>query len=278
MKEELTVGDHNSIIVFGNEVQSDIRNVSKTISKMLLDDNYDLELIVNELVYKIEKFENKIGKKQCFFQIRIRNRNVIEEYKEILLFINDITLNLQKKEAQLLKNNSILEHMDKILIEGKGYLEEKINQGNQCIIELEEENLENDKELLDWRDRLYNKIEELKVSKILISQTQLQMMLMKENNYKLIDRIVSAITITIPLWRNQISIILGTEEYTRNSDVQDNIDKLVLESFNNKYNIKDIDIGKINEINSSFTTKLFELAEMDKQDTSIKNKIKELLL
>ena len=50
-----------------------------------------------------------------------------------------------------------------------------------------------------------------------------QMNLMLENNARLIDKIMGAVSGTIPIWRNQITILLGIEKMNRNLEIQNRV-------------------------------------------------------
>ena len=97
-----------------------------------------------------------------------------------------------------------------------------------------------------WYERLSKRIEDLGISHTVILQTKTQMNLMLENNARLIDKIMGAVSGTIPIWRNQITILLGIEKMNRNLEIQNRVAEIT-----QKYITKGKNIGRKKHIEST---------------------------
>lgn len=66
------------------------------------------------------------------------------------------------------------------------------------------------------------KIDDLKISHTIAIQSKAQVILMKQSARQLIDKIIVAISGTIPVWRNQVSLLLEVQKLNENKILQVN--------------------------------------------------------
>ena len=78
----------------------------------------------------------------------------------------------------------------------------------------------------NWYERLSKRISDLEISYAATMQTKAQLKLMLENNTQLIDKILGVKSGTIPIWRNQITILLGIEKLNRNLEIQNKVTEI----------------------------------------------------
>ena len=77
----------------------------------------------------------------------------------------------------------------------------------------------------NWYGRLERKIYDLKITRTLSMQSKLQIYTMCENSKKMLDKVTFTISNTIPLWRMQVALVLGTKNNERNIISQEKIQK-----------------------------------------------------
>lgn len=98
---------------------------------------------------------------------------------------------------------------------------------------------------------------------------------MMDNSDKLIDKIVETITGTLPVWRNQITILLGVEHITANQVIQNKLTEINktcenMESTKTTSEYKEIDGNELRLINGSVKNALSELIDSEQQDGKIR--------
>lgn len=60
------------------------------------------------------------------------------------------------------------------------------------------------------------------------------MKLMLGNDAQLIDKIMGAVSGTIPIWRNQITLLLGIEKMNRNLEIQTKVAEITQKIYNKR--------------------------------------------
>lgn len=64
---ELVVGNHDSITLLGVELQTKLRDYLKTVSKLFMNSNDELESAISDVVLEIEKFELRATRRNNSF-------------------------------------------------------------------------------------------------------------------------------------------------------------------------------------------------------------------
>lgn len=279
---ELIPGDMDSLILYGSNEQGKLRNFSKSLAKITTKDQGELEYAIYDLTKAIEKFQNASQRKGLFnigiFEKR-QHSIVMKKYDEMLVYIEKITALLQLQEAQLIKDSKSLQQLSVTLQESTSSLEQRIIDGENLLKELREK--ENKEDLLDdWIDRLERRLDDMRVSHTVSLQSIAQADLMISNFGQLIDKIIACLTGTIPLWRNQITLLLGLEKLERNSSLQDKVSDMagayIAEGQKaiNKYNRrKRIDAKKVEEVNGKLSQMLEDLQQLERDGEIIKEQI-----
>lgn len=274
----LVIGDHDSITLFGVEAQADLKNVTKNISRILLNDNCKINVNLVDIINGIEK--NVEGKHTFLlgkipFVTQYQKKETVNRYMRFFRYVDEVALQLQLQQAQLLKNTKILEQEDLILEKCINNLEKDIVYAENILIETQSAGGDC---LGDWSLRLERKIQDLKTTKIVSGQSRKQIQLMCMNNRNLIDKIISLLSNALPLWRTQISIALGIEEVGRSINMQkkmgDILEKNIKSNLDNREFIKQfsgsdkINFEMLNELDSKLNHSLKELVALeDKEHT-----------
>lgn len=275
----LVIGDHDSITLFGAEAQAELKNVTKNISRILLNDNCKINANLADIINGIEK--NVEGKHTFLlgkipFVIQYQKKEIVNRYMRFFRYIDEVALQLQLQQAQLLKNTKILEQEDLILEKCIDNLDKDIVYAENILIETQSAGGDC---LGDWSLRLERKVQDLKTTKIVSSQSRKQIQLMCMNNRNLIDKIISLLSNALPLWQTQISIALGVEEVGRSINMQKKIGDILennksdLENreFIKRFSCSDkINFEMLNELDSKLNRSLKELAALEDKERTFR--------
>lgn len=287
--ENLMPGNFESIIMLGSEAQTQLRSFSKTISEILLNENGDLDYLIHDIIKEIDQFQLKASAKRkisVLFGISRQRELLIKQYNSVLSYIDKMTISLQLQEAQLIKDSTIIQQMQKLIEVAIIDMENSIENGEELIRKRDLTKKEDS--LDDWYGRLERRLNDLKLSHTVLLQSEAQLKLMLDNNNKLIEKILSALSGTIPIWRNQLSLLLGIEKMNRNNEAQERIEKIteqfvrtnnkkVHKKYNRKH-YKEIDIEKIKKTNNKLLQSLNELAATEENSTVVRLELKSNLI
>lgn len=285
-QNKLIVGNSDSILMFGCEEQQMLREFSKTISNQLLNCNGELEYLIHDILNEIDDFQSSVEKKQLFFISSNEKKRVslIKKYNAILVYMDKMELALKLQEAQLIKDSKLYENLSKRIDTTLESLKESISYGNDVVgqktIEQEADDINN------WYERLSKRISDLEISYAATMQTKAQLKLMLENNTQLIDKILGAISGTIPIWRNQITILLGIEKLNRNLEIQNKVTEITQKYISKEKatigikhkNKKELSIEKLLNTNEILKKALDELDSVEKRDGEIRLELSSSLI
>ena len=277
-QNKLIVGNSDSILMFGCEEQQMLREFSKTISNQLLNCNGELEYLIRNILNEIDDFQRFVEKKQLFFisSNEKKRASLIKKYNAILVYMDKMELALKLQEAQLIKDSKLYENLSKRIDTTLESLKESISYGNDVVgqkpIEQETDDINN------WYERLSKRISDLEISYAATMQTKAQLKLMLENNTQLIDKILGTISGTIPIWRNQITILLGIEKLNRNLEIQNKVTEITQKYISKEKatigikhkNKKELSIEKLLNTNEILKKAMDELDSVEKRDGEIK--------
>lgn len=284
-QDELIVGNADSILLFGCEAQQQLREFSKIISNQLLNSNGELEYLIHDILNEIDDFQVLIEKKVGIFPSsnEKKRERLIKKYNEVLVYMDKMELALKLQEAQLIKDSKLFEELGRCIDETLSSLQTTISYGNDVVNKKPKGQIPDD--IKAWYERLSKRIEDLGISHTVTLQTRTQMNLMLENNARLIDKIMGAVSGTIPIWRNQITILLGIEKMNRNLEIQNRVAEIT-----QKYMTKEKYIGrkKRGEFTELFVEKLIntnetlkkaldDLDSMEKKDGGIRLELSDSL-
>lgn len=284
-QDELIVGNADSILLFGCEAQQQLREFSKIISNQLLNSNGELEYLIHDILNEIDDFQVSIEKKVGIFPSsnEKKRERLIKKYNEVLVYMDKMELALKLQEAQLIKDSKLFEELGRCIDETLSSLQTTISYGNDVVNKKPKGQIPDD--IKAWYERLSKRIEDLGISHTVTLQTRTQMNLMLENNARLIDKIVGAVSGTIPIWRNQVTILLGIEKMTRNLEIQNRVAEIT-----QKYATKEKYVGrkkrgestelfveKLINTNETLKKALDALDSMEKKDGGIRLELSDSL-
>lgn len=277
-QNELIIGNPDSILMFGCEEQQMLREFSKTISNQLLNCNGELEYLIHDILNEIDDFQRSVEKKQLFFisSNERKRASLIKKYNAILVYMDKMELALRLQEAQLIKDSKIYENLDKRIDDTAECLKVAILYGQEVVEQKSIEQATDD--INNWYERLSKRISDLEISYAATMQTKAQLKLMLENNTQLIDKILGAISGTIPIWRNQITMLLGIEKMNRNLEIQNKVTEITQKYITKEKttigikhkNKKELSVEKLLNTNETLKKALDELNTVEKRDGEIR--------
>ena len=278
---ELVVGNHDSITLLGVEPQTKLRDYSKTVSKLFVKSNDELESAISDVVLEIEKFELRVTKKNnSFWSRENRCKKLTKEYNCLIAYIERVSLFFQMQQAQLLKENKLLEKLADTVRESIIALEQCIQSGEKMLCERRQANyqgenrllpsrIDDSKEIDRWYIRLEHKLDDLRISHTASLQNQAQIKILYDNNLVLLDRIASAISNTFPIWQSQMTLILGIERMEKRLKDQE---KVLRSSSHDQF-----DVEQIAALNNKLKSVLEETASLETKDVLIRKDLQEVV-
>ena len=277
---ELIVGNHDSLILFGNDAQQTLIDVSKKLSSLVSKDNGEIEYLIQDIVSQIDDFQRDIIKNNSLKLLHFEKRRMeklIRKYDELLLYIDKMELLLKLQEAQLIKDSKLIDEMKVSIQDGLKKIDEVICYGKEVLSTRDVENYESD-DLDNWYTRLSKKLGDLEISHTVAAQNFVQLKLMADNNVKLIDKIISAVTGTIPIWRNQVSLLLGIEKMNQNVRIQDKVSRITQQYISKdskrlKNGLREeigVDVDKLYGINDKFKCSINDIYQVEQCDSKIR--------
>lgn len=277
-KNQLIVGNDDSILLFGCEAQEQLREFSKAISNQLLNSNGDLEYLIHDLLKEIDDFQVSIEKKVGIFSgsNEKKRERLIKKYNDVLVYMDKMELALKLQEAQLIKDSKLFEELSRCIDETLSSLQTAISYGNDVVNQKPKGPISDD--IKEWYERLLKRLEDLGISHTVALQTKAQMKLMLGNDAQLIDKIMGAVSGTIPIWRNQITLLLGIEKMNRNLEIQTKVAEITQKYITKEKNIgrkKRVDytelcVEKLMNTNETLKKALDDLDSIEKKDGGIR--------
>ena len=222
--DQIVVGDDSAIWLFGSEAQEKLRTYSKTISSTFFGDGADEAVqLIDEVLQKIDASERSMNRKTRFSIFRSDNKAEIGQ--ELLKSISALTVKLQLRQAQLVKDLTILERMERLLDDCRNELSTDIEKGRLALqsASVQEtpaevvDSISVSNDLKNWMIRFEHRLQELELSRTVALQGLAQVKILQENDRALADQMRNTIVNVIPLWRSQIAFSIGVERAAKDS-------------------------------------------------------------
>ncbi|MEA3491929.1 MAG: toxic anion resistance protein [Campylobacterota bacterium] len=225
---ELDIKDRTSVIYFGSGAQEKLDEISNRMIEGV--QNKDLGKAgesLNKIVASIRGFdldELDPNKKLSIWQ-KIMGKSdpmvdFLQGYEKVRDQIDLTTNELERHKSQLMTD---IVSLDKLYEANLDYFrnlelyieagEEKLQNMEQVDIPEHEErareqdmiDIQNLKELRNFRDDLERRVQDLRLSRQVAMQSLPSIRLVQENDKSLVNKITSTLVNTVPLWRNQLA-------------------------------------------------------------------------
>ncbi len=285
---QLNINNPESVFLFGNDIQTQINGYTKTISEIILCDQGNAGYLLIEMDNSISNFERTLEGAVGFWKTFINGKsNIKKDYTTILSNINKLELALKLQEAKLIKDIEVFKRIKPLMEEAETKLGMLLDYGNQTLNSLDKNSINEDQQF--WMERLDKRLLDLNVSRTIILQTIRQVELLMNNDIALVDKLIATLGTTIPVWRTQVSLLLGIERQTEQSLLQNKI-AIATESYA-KENAsilkkevkkakrkKEVDIEGIKKLNESFIKDMNYLSSTEQENEKIVGDTKNIIL
>ncbi|GEN35454.1 toxic anion resistance protein [Aneurinibacillus danicus] len=269
LARQIEVKDSGTVLQYGVGLQGEISRFSDTVLDYVrAKDSGEVGQALTDLMLKVKEVDTETlsGKKGSFLSkvpvlgsFMNSGKKFMAQYEKIGTQIETITRQLDRANAQLLKDISLLDTLYEKNREFVRQLDLYIAAGRLKLEELEQEVMPELKrkaeasqdpadvqELNDMGqliNRLEKKIHDLVLTRTVTIQSAPQIRLVQNNNQVLVEKIQSSILTTVPLWKNQLVIAIGLHRQKQALDVQ----KQVADT-TNELLLKNSELLKMNSI------------------------------
>lgn len=239
IRKNLDLTDPAAFMQYGAGAEREIRKFADVILDRVREDYSSdagdlllelLRVVKSMQADQIEDLKEKEGgfTFSLFGSISKSQKRFRQRYEEIETQVSRICTQLDRERMQLIRDIIMLDMLYDKNLEHFRNLQVYIQAGEEAVTDLrsntvpglfEEAMKKGDpmsiqvvKDFEDNVNRFEKKIHDLKISKTIAMQTAPQIRLIQNNEKVLADKIQTAVTRTIPLWKNQIALALGLEK------------------------------------------------------------------
>jgi len=248
--KSLVIQEPNDVLQFGSSIQTKLSEFSdKVLSEIKTKDSGYAGELLNDLLFKIQGLEldklsdsgGTLSKIPLIGSLFDASKKFLARFETLQAQIEKITENLHQARANLTKDITLFQALYERNLEYFKELQILIAAGDEKIREFRENILpelqrkakesgdtlssQQFQDRSQLADRFEKKIHDLKLSRMLALQTGPQIRLIQNGNQILVEKIQSSILNTIPLWKNQIVIMLGLLRQKKALQAQQEVSK-----------------------------------------------------
>ena len=301
LKEQIDITDSQMLMQYGAGARQNIASFSENILNNVRskDTGYVGELMT-DLVVKVQgldfdSLEKESGIRGLFRKAENRVKKFLAQFETLEVQVDDIEAKLDGARMEMLKDIGMFDNLYEKNLEYFKQLEIYILAGEEKIRELKEQTIPalrkeaqesgdpmNAQVVSDFENtvsQFEKKVYDLKTSKTIALQTAPKIKLIQNNDKILADKIQTAITETIPLWKSQMVMALGLYKQQQalqlQRDITDATNTLLLKNSEKlKQNTIDvaresersiIDIETLKKTNENLITTLNETLKIQKE-------------
>lgn len=218
--------DYGTIAKYGNGISSKLTDFSSAILESVkVKDNPEVENLLLTLIGELNTIDCTTlqTRKRSLFQ-KITGKNdpseFIAKYESVHSFIQGVIDKLQKAEFQLGKdvgicedyieqNRQYIEELDIFIEAGQEYIKEAREDYEKVKAEANPDDMLAAQELAMYDSQIRqfeNKVHNLTVQRMVAIQNIPQLMLIKDGDVALVEKINASINTSIPMWESQMVI------------------------------------------------------------------------
>ncbi|MCT4607084.1 MAG: toxic anion resistance protein [Marinisporobacter sp.] len=234
IKEEINIGNSNSIPSFGAEIQGNIAKFADGILEGVRTKDTglvgkDLTLLLSTIqevdMEKLKEKKSITSKIPFFGRLKKSVVNTKTQLENVTQTVDRIVVSLDTARKELIRDVNVLDLLYNKNLEYLKSLEMYIAAGEVKYKELREtifvqlkNRAEETRDMLDVQkyndfsqllNEMEKRIHDLKLSREISIQTLPQIRLMQNNDKILANKIQSSILTTIPIWKNQIALSIS---------------------------------------------------------------------
>lgn len=274
-RQSIDLNNSTALIEYGTDLQQRLSELSGRMLNLLNTQNVDdINQLLGTTIGYLQAMEEE-KEKFSFFKKK-KEMSLREKYRATERNVDRITVSLQDRQLQLMKDCAMLTQMQRMNDIYQRDLNMKITAGRQKLEDCRQNQLpaleqrasetglvqdsqavSNHKNQLD---RLEKKLHELELSIAIAQQSAPLIQMIQSNQTAMATKLQSTLLNTIPLWKNQVVLALGMEQAKQaaNSGQKANamMNKLLT---GNKVAAKLASVSTMEEAKSNFT----EVSDLD---------------
>lgn len=232
--------NHEDIFAYSQEITNKLSEMSTRILDSIKENTIpDTESMFLELMNQLNQIDTMDSKKNLFRKL-FKKTNIdtlLTRYESVSVVVSEVKNKLIQTEYQLKKDIKIsekflennfeyIQELDKYIAAGIIKINEEENSITCKKLEIDKEDLLAVQELSMRESNLNTfkrKIHNLKLQRAISIQNISQLMLLKDGNTVLIEKIEDSINSVIPLWQSQIVISIQTMRQDNGAKLQQSV-------------------------------------------------------
>lgn len=261
--DTIDLSDPTSIIEYGSEIQKKLSELStRMLSQLHSQDMDDIVLALDTTVSYLKAMEEENHK--FSFSPKQKQQSMKEKFLQAQQNVDAIKDTLQKHQIQLMKNSELLNqlhHMNTVFSnELQLHITAAEKKWNDCKAV---------SEFLSHIDHLEKRIQTLKLTQTVASQSAPLIRLVASNQITMAEKIQDTLLNTIPLWKNQMILELSMEHTLQTTSAQQQLSSIITEILCKRS--KDLNTNKL------LINHLSEVSNIQKQDAIHRNAVEHSL-
>ena len=245
--KKIDIENPDQVLNYGIEAQKKLDTFSeKVLVEAKTKDLGEAGELIGKVVLELSEFsaEQPKGILGFFKKSATYAKSLKIKYDSVEKNVDNISGELRTHQQELLKDHAILEslyeqnkeyykELSLYIAAGKLALSEARAKAEQLQLEAArlgtQEAAQRYSDYVSQCDRFEKKLYDLETTRVISIQMAPQIRMLQANNYSLIEKIQSTIVNTIPLWKSQLVITLGTQTSLKAAEVQKQVSDLTNE-------------------------------------------------
>lgn len=244
--KSIDLKETNEILEYGSGAQTQIANFSeKTLNQVKTKDLGEVGNMLGDIVNELKSFdvdEKDKGLSKFFKKTSNRFTALQTKYQSVEKNVEDISKNLEAHQVTLMKDIATMDQMYELNASYYKELSMYIMAGKKKIEEakavelaaLEKEAEETNspakiQEVKDFRESIHRfekKLHDLDLTRIVSLQMAPQIRMIQAGNTVMVEKIQSTIVNTIPLWKSQMVLAMGSLHTSQAAKAQRTVTEL----------------------------------------------------
>lgn len=245
--KKIDIENPEQVLNYGVEAQKKLDTFSeKVLLEAKTKDLGEAGDLIGKVVLELSEFstEQPKGILGFFKKTAAYAKNLKIKYDSVEKNVDNISAELRTHQQELLKDHAVLEslyeqnreyykELSLYIAAGKIALSEARAKAEELQVEAArlgtQEAAQRYSDYVSQCDRFEKKLYDLETTRVISIQMAPQIRMLQANNYSLIEKIQSTIVNTIPLWKSQLVITLGTQTSLKAAEVQKQVSDLTNE-------------------------------------------------
>lgn len=245
--KKIDIENPEQVLNYGVEAQKKLDTFSeKVLLEAKTKDLGEAGDLIGKVVLELSEFstEQPKGILGFFKKTAAYAKNLKIKYDSVEKNVDNISAELRTHQQELLKDHAVLEslyeqnreyykELSLYIAAGKIALSEARAKAEELQLEAArlgtQEAAQRYSDYVSQCDRFEKKLYDLETTRVISIQMAPQIRMLQANNYSLIEKIQSTIVNTIPLWKSQLVITLGTQTSLKAAEVQKQVSDLTNE-------------------------------------------------